>query len=117
MTARYLNIETRERQNAGFIASLKDFTVSDGEIVDTGIILNPNISLYCFDDENKRAIFVELPPDVNLTSVPFVYSTQYEQARRLIAVSYDSFRTLAQTLPPVEHLIMMYISGRSGSTL
>jgi hypothetical protein len=38
-------------------------------------------------------------------------------AQRLIAVPYDEFRALAQTLPPVEHLIMMYISGRSGSTL
>jgi hypothetical protein len=118
MTARYLNIEARERQNAGFIASLKDFTVNAGEPVTADIILkNPNTSLYCFDDENKRAIFVELPPDVNLTTVPFIYHTQFELAQRLIAVPYDSFRALAQTLPPVEHLIMMYISGRSGSTL
>jgi hypothetical protein len=118
MTAHYLNIEAKERQGLGFIASLKDFTVSDGEPVAADIILkNSNTSLYCFDDEHKRAIFVELPPDVNLASAPFVYYTQYEMAQRLIAVPYDSFREIAQTLPPVEHLIMMYISGRSGSTL
>ena len=117
MTTRYLHIEARERQNAGAMVTLKDFTVSDGDVVDAGIILsNPNLSLLCFDDDNKLAIFAELPPNVNLTTVPFVYATQYEQAQRLIAVPYDSFRALAQTLPPVEHLIMMYISGRSGST-
>jgi hypothetical protein len=118
MTARYLNIEAHIRQNAGIIVSLNDFTVSDGDEVDAGIILsNPNVSLLCFDDDNKRAIFAELPAGINLTKVPFVYATQYEQALRLIAVPYDNFRTLAHTLLPVEHLIMMYISGRSGSTL
>jgi hypothetical protein len=118
MTARYLNIEAKERQDLGLIASLKDFTVSEGEPVAADIILkNPYTSLYCFDDEHKQAIFVELPPDVNIATVPFVYLAQYEQAQRLIAVPYDEFHALALTLPPVEHLIMMYISGRSGSTL
>jgi hypothetical protein len=118
MTAQYLNIEAKHRQTAGFIASMKDFTVSAGEMTDAGIILaNPDISLYCFDDETGRAIFVELPPGINLAAVPFVYQTQYDQALRLIAVPYDTFRSLAQTLPPVQHLIMVYITGRSGSTL
>jgi hypothetical protein len=118
MTVRYLNIEAKHRREGGFLADLNDFTVSEGEAADSGIVLaNPNLSLYCFDDEAKRAIFVELPGGVNLASVPFVYQTQYEQAQRLLAVPYDDFRQIAKTLPPVEHLIMMYISGRSGSTL
>lgn len=118
MTALYLNIEAKHRQNPGFLASIKDFTLSEGEAIDAKIILSsPNISLYCFDDEAKRAIFVELPQDVNLASVPFVYATQYEEAQCLIAVSYDSFREIAASLPPVENLIMIYITGRSGSTL
>src|SRR5687768_7975825 len=105
MTARYLNIEAHNRQDLGLIASLKDFTVSEGEPIAADIVLkNSNVSLYCFDDAAKEAIFVELPPDVNLVTVPFVYLAQYEQAQRLIAVPYDEFRALAQTLPPVEHL-------------
>ncbi len=109
MTARYLNIEARERLFGGFIANFKDFTVSDGEAIDSDIILkNQNTSLYCFDDDNKRAIFVELPPHINLTKVPFVYMTQYEEAQRLIAVPYDDFRKIAKTLPPVENLILTY---------
>jgi len=118
MNTRYLNIEEKHRRFPGFIASMKDFTVSDGEVVDSQIILdNQNLSLYCFDDDQNRAIFVELPPDVDLTQVPFVYTTQYEEAQRLVAVPYDEFRNIAHSLPPVEHLIMVYISGRSGSTL
>ena len=118
MTTRYLNIEARQERDTSFVASLKDFSVSDGEILDSDHILsNPCVSLYCFDDEAKRAIFVELPPEIDLTTSPFVYITQYEEAKRLIAVPYDTFCQIAKTLPPVEHLIMTYISGRSGSTL
>src|SRR5215213_1852951 len=42
---------------------------------------------------------------------------QYEHAQRLIAVPYDTFRQLARTLPEVKHLIMIYMTGRCGSTL
>lgn len=118
MTVQYLNIEARQRQMTGFLASLADFTLSDGDTVSADILLsNPNLSLYCLDDTAKRAIFVELPGDVDLAAAPFVYRTQYEQAQRLLAVPYDTFRQLAQSLPPVQNLILMYISGRSGSTL
>jgi hypothetical protein len=118
MTCRYLNIEEKHRQGPGAIASIADFTVTDGDPVEAEIVIrSPNMSLYCFDDEAKEAIFVELSETVDLSKAPFVYSMQYEQAQRLIAMSYAEFRQLAHTLPPVEHLIMIYISGRSGSTL
>jgi hypothetical protein len=118
MTTRYLNIEAKQRRDGTFIASLEDFSVSDGEVLNSEHILsNPDVSLYCLDDEAKRAIFVELPPNVDLTTVPFIYTTQYEEAKRLIAVPYDTFCKITKTLPSVEHLIMTYISGRSGSTL
>ncbi|MCA9896289.1 MAG: hypothetical protein KC615_25075, partial [Anaerolineae bacterium] len=117
MKAHYLNIEAKVRKLEFQIASLNDFELTDGDEVDSEIILSHNVSLYCFDDEAKEAIFVELPQVVDLTTVPFVYDVQYNGAQRLIAVPYDAFRQIAQTLPPVGHLIMTYISGRSGSTL
>jgi hypothetical protein len=117
-TAQYLNIEVKHRQMTGFLGSLADFTVTDGDAAHPDVILsNPNLSLYCFDDANKRAIFVEIPGDVNLATAPFVYQTQYEQAQRLLAIPYDIVIQLARRLPEVEHLIVMYITGRSGSTL
>jgi sulfotransferase family protein len=118
MTAQYLTIEEKHRQMAGFLASLADFNYTPGDETNADIVRdNPNISLYCLDDATKRAIFVELPPNIDLATAPFVYLTQYEQAQRLIAVPYDTFQHLAKSLPEVTHLILVYISGRSGSTL
>jgi hypothetical protein len=102
----------------GFHASLADFSVTRGEAVSPDIVRDhANISLYCLDDAAKQAIFVELPPDVDLATAPFVYQTQYEQAHRLIAMSYATFRQVARQLPEVRRLIMIYMTGRSGSTL
>lgn len=118
MDAQYLTIERKHRQMTGFLASLADFTYTEGEAVVADVVCTtPTISLYCLDAATQRAIFVELPPAVNLATVPFVYQTQYEQAQRLIAVPYATFRQLAHALPAVPHLIVLYISGRSGSTL
>ncbi|HVU13498.1 MAG TPA: sulfotransferase [Phototrophicaceae bacterium] len=117
MFAHYFTIESKQR-STGALGQPSDFTLAPAETVDAAIILSdPNLSLYCFDDEARQAIFVELPPDVDLSTVGFVYQTQYDQARRVLAISYEDFHALARQLPPVEHLIMIYISGRSGSTL
>jgi len=118
MMAHYLTIEGKHRQMTGFHASLADFSVMSAEEVNADVVrTHPNISLYCLDDAAKQAIFVELPPDINLAAAPFVYQTQYEQAQRLITVPYDIFREVASQLPEVKHLIMIYMTGRSGSTL
>jgi hypothetical protein len=118
MTVHSLTIEAKHRQMPGYLASLADFTLDTGAEIDVEVVLNqPNMSLYCLDDAQKRAIFVELPPALDLATAPFVYQTQYEQARRLIAVPYETFKQLARALPEVQHLIVIYISGRSGSTL
>jgi hypothetical protein len=118
MIARYLNIVEKCQPFVATVSNLANFKVSDGEEVDPGIILSdPKLSPYCLDDATRRIIFVELPADVNLAAVPFIYQTQYEHAVRLLAMSYDTFREVAHTLPAVENLILVYISGRSGSTL
>jgi len=49
--------------------------------------------------------------------VPFVCETQYRNAVRLFAVPYATFLELAQRLAPVRRLIMVYMTGRCGSTL
>ncbi len=118
MTARYLTIDAKHRQFGGVPASIKDFSFSDGETVNADIMLtDPTLSLYCMDDANQRAIFVQLPAGTDLTSAPFIYTVQYESAERLVAIPYDRFDALAHTLPEVKDLIMVYMTGRSGSTL
>jgi Sulfotransferase family len=118
MPTRYLNIEARQRPLIPSLASLSDFTVSDGEAVDAEIVLkNPGISLYCLDDASQQAIFVGLPPDIDLTAAPFVYQTQFDHAQRLIAMPYDTFRELGHTLPEIPQLILIFSVPRSGTTL
>jgi hypothetical protein len=118
MTARVLTINERHLRTPDQLASLADFTYTEGEEVDSKVVIdNPNLSLYCFDDAGKRAIFARLPPGVDLTKVPFVYQTQGEQAERLVTVSYDAFLQLVAELPKVDTLILIYGPGRSGSTL
>lgn len=116
--ARVLRIESKHRRWDGFLANLADFTCTAGPEVSADIVCEkPTISLYCLDDASRQAIFVETPPGIHLPSVPFVHQTQYAEAECLIAVPYDAFRHLAHQLPAIEHLIMIYSSGRSGSTL
>ena len=118
MQVSQFNIERKHRQDVGFVASLNDFTVSGGDAVDVAAIVeNTAVSLYCFDDTNRQAIFVELPNHIDLTQEPFVYQSQYEHAQRLFTCPLPLFNQLAQQLPAVPRPIFIHITGRSGSTL
>lgn len=118
MQAQYLDISAKPRHTTGSHASLKDFSVEPGETVSAEIVCaNPALSLYCLDQTTGQAVFVELPPDVDLARAPLFYMTQYQRAKRLVVVPFDTFRRLARELPSVERLIMIYMTGRSGSTL
>ncbi|MFM2064012.1 MAG: hypothetical protein RLZZ507_3683 [Cyanobacteriota bacterium] len=119
MSAKILHIQSKNRTPASLIASLHDFSYESGETVDPKTILeNPNISLYCLDHENKQAIFVETPLDIDIYEPPFLYLAQYEYAQRLIEVPYEEFHQLAQEIKDsIGQIIMIYSVGRCGSTL
>jgi hypothetical protein len=115
---RYLNIEGRNRLTTDHMAGIANFSLVDGEAISTDALINdPNISFYCLDDAEKRAIFVELPPTIDLGKAPFVYLAQYEHAQRFISVPYADFKHISAQLPALDHLILIYMTGRSGSTL
>lgn len=119
MTAKQLRITGRNRERMGEITRLNDFDWVDGDAVDaTAILENPNISLYCFDHENQWAIFTVLPEGHDLSTVPFMYQAQYDHAQYLIAVPYEIFLKLADSIPVVaSNLICIHNIGRCGSTL
>ena len=81
------------------------------------VVNNPNISLYCLDLQNQRAIFVETPSDIDLSQAPFFYQIQYNYAQKLIAVPLEELHLLANDVKPIEQLIVIYSVGRCGSTL
>lgn len=118
MSTKVLQIQNKNRTPANTIAKLEDFDYVEGETIDAKtIIRNPNISLYCLDPQNQRAIFVETPLDVDLSQAPFFYQAQYDQSQKLIAVPFEELPELAQDIEPIEQLVLIYSVGRCGSTL
>jgi hypothetical protein len=116
--ARTLIIEEKVKTNLGAVRR-SDFRLRDGEAIDPGIVLqDPNLSLYCLDIENRQALFVETPPDCDLSSAPFFYQAQYQAALRLVQVPYDTLHRLAADIVmDPSRLILIYSVGRCGSTL
>lgn len=101
------------------LADIKDFGLREsGQIAAEGILENPHITLYSLDFGNRRAVFVETPPDVNLSQAPFYYLAQYENAVRVLTVSFATMIHLAQSvIVDDERLIFIHSVGRAGSTL
>ena len=115
---RQFDIDSKHRQDVGFVASVKDFTVSgEVEVAASALVDNTAVSLYCFDDENRQVVFVELPKQIDLTKESFVYQSQYEHAQRIFTCPFYMFNDLANQLPAVRKPIFIHITGRSGSTL
>jgi hypothetical protein len=119
MAAKVLHIKKKLNIPTESVVNVRNFRYREGENVDSGIIMrSPNLSLYCLDDPKKRAIFVETPPDIDLSGAPFYYQAQFHHALRLIAVPYEDLHRLAREAgDPFENLVLIYSVGRCGSTL
>jgi hypothetical protein len=118
LPARWLTILEKHRRSPGWHASLADFATAAAEAADAEVVLrNDGLSLYCLDNAKREAIFVEFPTSVRLTDAGFVYLRQYEEAVRLLALPYEDLARLAVRLPPPDRFIMIYMTGRCGSTL
>lgn len=117
MSATVLEILEKTKPHPFVTAQPDNFAVRAGAQTDSHILLeHPHISLYCLDDSNQQAWFVETPPEVDLSQAPFYYNAQYEHALRLYTVPYPEFHQLAETLPAAQ-VIYVHSIGRCGSTL
>ena len=97
MHAAELLITSKINDQPFSLVSAEHFTTQKGQTVDPQTILDqPNLSLYCLDHANRRALFVETPAEIDLFQAPFYFIAQYEAATRLIAVPYDTLHALAQ---------------------
>jgi hypothetical protein len=89
-----------------------------GQLPAGRILENPHITLYSLDFENRRAVFVETPADVNLSQAPFYFVTQYEKAKRVLTIPFETMFQLAQSVTiDDDRLIFIHSVGRCGSTL
>src|SRR4051812_44461169 len=119
MNARVLHIVDKVTPMEFFPAVPQNFVLREGESVPPEVVLDdPDVSLYCLDDDNRQALFVQTPPGVELLQSPFYYLAQYQHAQRVIAVPYDTLHRLADELPGgAGNLVLIYSVGRCGSTL
>ena len=118
MAALLSEITGRQKAFLGLVASVDDFTVGSSQEVRPDIVLSSKAwSLYSIDFARDRAVFVELPTETDLGSVPFAYMAQFEQARRVVSLPIDQLVALSAqvTLPP--HFGILFSTGRCGSTL
>lgn len=101
-----------------YLAGLDHFDLHHAGTVPADALLStPHISLYAFGDTERRAVFVETSPDVDLTTAPFYYLAQKEHAHRVYTIPYGTFNEFARTLPDPDNLILLHSVGRCGSTL
>ena len=118
--ARILEIEEKRRVHPiPGVVRPSDFAVRAAGAVDPHSILhNPHLTLYCLDFENRQALFVETPPECDLSRAPFLYQAQYETATRLVQVPWDALHRLSSEVEiESSNLILIYSVGRCGSTL
>ncbi len=116
--ARWIEIVDKGRRPLAYHASAHDFTTGNESDAQLNVVLeNPNLSLYCLDHDRREAVFVELPEAAELGVAPFIYMAQYEHAKRLLSVPYVEFFKLARELSEMNNFVMIYMTGRSGSTL
>jgi hypothetical protein len=119
MMATTYEIVDRSRERPFQLADISDFRLREtGQIPAEKILEYPHITLYSLDFENSRAVFVETPPDVDLSQAPFYFITQYEKAERVLTIPFETMIRLAQSISVDDNrLIFIQSVGRSGSTL
>lgn len=113
-------LEIQEKRKAFPLvpASLDDFTCRKvGEADPSLVVTDSTISLYCLDHAARRAMFVQVPEEVDITAAAFIYMAQYDHAQRLLSVPYDTFHQLAAGISLRDPLVFIYSTGRAGSTL
>ena len=119
MPATNFEIVDRPRERASHMADIGDFHLREIDQFLAEIILeNQHITLYSLDFENRRAVFVETSADVDLSQAPFYFRTQFEKAKRVVTIPFETMIQLAKSVTIVDnHLILIYSVGRCGSTL
>ena len=119
MMATTFEIVDRPRHAPARRADMRDFLLREtGQLPAGEILENPHITLYSLDFENSRAVFVETPADVNLSQAPFYFVTQFEKAKRVLTIPFETMLQLAQSVSIDDNrLIHIYSVGRCGSTL
>lgn len=96
---------------------LSDFTLDTGQSVAPHLLLGPLWSLYGLDLGAGVAVFVETPPELDLSTAAFVQIDQFKHAMRVISVPLPDLPAVAALMPEPDQRIFLLSMGRCGSTL
>ncbi len=100
------------------IAQLEHFSLDAGQPVSAQILLDEAAwSPYRLDLKQRQAIFVEIPPEVDLSQAVFAHLEQFRQARRVLVVPLDALLALAPQVELPPKLIFQFNIARCGTTL
>jgi hypothetical protein len=108
------------RQKAFSVEPAADtqFTLDDEGPADPRLVLREaGWSLYSLDAAGRKALFVQLPPGIDLGAVPFAYATQFDRAERALRLDFETLTGLADGLPDPPGPVFIFSIGRCGSTL
>lgn len=119
MSAIEYEIIRKRRTGAMQVVSSSDFSLKRVKVVAAqDVFANPNVSLYCLDEPSKQALFVEVPPEVDLLQDSFMFQGQYRHAQKVFGVSYEALQKRSDELGDWwDDLTLIYSVGRCGSTL
>ncbi len=118
MNATRHRIISRKKLFPAAVCQTSDFELSAGDMTCAdGVLESDRWSLYCVDFEERIALFVELPSATDLSTVPFMYMTQYDTATQAIAVPLDSLADMADGVALPQGSALILSTGRCGSTL
>jgi hypothetical protein len=96
----------------------RSFTCEQNHIVaDENVVLGQGWSLFSFDFQRRRAVFLRCPLEAALLTAPFVYNAQFEQATDVALVGFDDLLRITERLPDVKKLVQFFSIGHCGSTL
>lgn len=96
---------------------LADFTLDKGQPVPPQTLLGPLWSLYGLDLAAGVAVFVETPPELDLSTAAFVQLDQFKHAMRVITVALPDLPAVAALMPEPDQRIFLFSMGRCGSAL
>ena len=95
MMATTFEVVDRPRADSFRLADITNFRLREiGQLPVEKILENPHITLYGLDFENSQAVFVETPADVNLSQAPFYFITQFEKAKRVLTIPFETMTRL-----------------------
>ncbi len=101
------------------IPHLSDFGLEETSRTGIDAILgNDSVTLYSLDFDTETAVFVETPAETDLSQVPFMFITQYDEALRVMTVSFNTLVQMAERVSiDQDRLVFIHSTGRCGSTL